>query len=178
MNIGEKIKKLRTEKFMTQTELAGNQITRNMLSLIEKGKAVPSLQTLLYLAEKLKVSAGYLLADPAESFFFRKAEKISEIRLAHSQKNDRICLDLCQNLMAEAGEDDELNLLAAASSLAVAKEEFFLSRLRNACKMFDKSVMYATRSLYDTDYIKAEASLYFGYLENLSPSFVSEYVDP
>lgn len=177
MNIGEKIKKLRASKMMTQTELAGTQITRNMLSLIEKGKAVPSLQTLLYLAEKLKVSAGYLLADEAESLFFRKAERIDEIRLAYRQKNYSICLDLCQKLLNEAGEDDELNLLMAEASLEVAKENFFADRLHASCEMLDDAVMYADRSAYRTGHLKAEAELYFSYLENLSPSFVAEHID-
>ena len=44
MNIGEKIRKLRNGKLMTQAELAGTQITRNMLSQIESGTAMPSLQ--------------------------------------------------------------------------------------------------------------------------------------
>ena len=35
MNIGQKIRSLRVAKLMTQSELAGNQITRNMLSSIE-----------------------------------------------------------------------------------------------------------------------------------------------
>ena len=33
----------RTLHFMTQTELAGNDITRNMLSRIETGAALPEL---------------------------------------------------------------------------------------------------------------------------------------
>jgi transcriptional regulator with XRE-family HTH domain len=51
---------------MTQQELAGEYITRNMLSRIENGFALPSIPTLLYLAEKLGVPAGYLLADETE----------------------------------------------------------------------------------------------------------------
>ena len=177
MNIGEKIKKLRLEKFMTQAELAGSQITRNMLSLIEKGKAVPSLQTLMYLADKLKVSVGYLLAEEEEAAFFGKAEKISEIRLAFSRQNYRICLDLCQRLLTEVGEDDELNLLMAECCLEVAKEEFFADRLRAACELLDAAVRYADRSAYRTEHVRAETELYFDYLENLSPSFVSESID-
>ena len=62
MEIGEKIKMLRTAKLMTQKELAGSEITRNMLSRIENGAAQPSLDTLRYIAKKLNVSAGFLLA--------------------------------------------------------------------------------------------------------------------
>lgn len=177
MNIGEKIKKLRLEKFMTQSELAGNQITRNMLSLIEKGKATPSLQTLVYLADKLKVSVGYLLAKEEETAFFGKAEKISEIRLAYSKENYRICLDLCRRLANDMGEDDELSLLMAECYLEVAKEEFYADHLHAACESFDEAVKCAEKTAYRTDHIGAEAALYFDYLESLSPSFVSAYVD-
>ena len=58
MEIGEKIKTLRNQRRMTQTALAGDQITRNMLSLIENGSALPSLSTILYLAERLDIPAG------------------------------------------------------------------------------------------------------------------------
>ena len=48
MDIGKKIKKLRNEKLITQSELVGNEITRNMLSRIENGAALPSLGTVVY----------------------------------------------------------------------------------------------------------------------------------
>jgi transcriptional regulator with XRE-family HTH domain len=41
MNIGKKIKDLRSAKMMTQSELAGDEITRNMLSRIESGSKRP-----------------------------------------------------------------------------------------------------------------------------------------
>ena len=53
MQIGEKIKKLRTAKLMTQSELVGGEITRNMLSRIENGAAQPSMATVKYIAERL-----------------------------------------------------------------------------------------------------------------------------
>ena len=78
MNIGEKIKKLRLEKMMTQSQLSGDQVTRNMLSLIEKGKAVPSLQTLTYIAGRLNVSTAFLLADEREERMLKKYSKINQ----------------------------------------------------------------------------------------------------
>ena len=62
MNIGEKIRDLRVSKLMTQAELAGSQITRNMLSCIENGNASPSLSTIIYIAGRLNVPVGFLLA--------------------------------------------------------------------------------------------------------------------
>ena len=68
MTTGEKIKKLRNDKMMTQAQLVGDHITRNMLSRIESNEANPSLSTLIYIADRLGVPAGYLLADEKGDF--------------------------------------------------------------------------------------------------------------
>ncbi|RUT29115.1 helix-turn-helix domain-containing protein [Paenibacillus zeisoli] len=64
--IGERIKHLRKQRGMTQTDLAGEHMTKSMLSQIENGKALPSMRTLQYLAEKLGEEAGYFLGEEDE----------------------------------------------------------------------------------------------------------------
>lgn len=66
MNIGKKIRSLRIQRGLTQKELAGEEITRNMLSRIENGAAYPSIGSLLYIAQRLDVSPAY---------FFDESEK-------------------------------------------------------------------------------------------------------
>ena len=61
--IGEKIGSLRIRRGLTQKQLAGDKITRNMLSRIENGAALPSLSSLLYIAERLDVSPAYFFED-------------------------------------------------------------------------------------------------------------------
>ena len=61
--LGEKIKALRKEKKLTQTELAGSEQTKSMLSQIENGKATPSMKTLQYIAEKLGCETSFLLEE-------------------------------------------------------------------------------------------------------------------
>lgn len=64
MNIlGERIKKLRKEKKLTQTEVVGERLTKGMLSLIENGKAQPSMESLRFIAKQLNVEVSYLLDD-------------------------------------------------------------------------------------------------------------------
>ena len=63
MNLGEKIRAARIEKNMTQSDVASDKITRNMLSAIESGKATPSLDTLMYISAKLELPIHYLLSD-------------------------------------------------------------------------------------------------------------------
>lgn len=62
-SLGEKIKLLRKELKMTQTELAGSEMTKSMLSQIENNIAAPSMKNLQYLASKLGKSMAYFLDD-------------------------------------------------------------------------------------------------------------------
>ena len=50
---------------MSQRQLCGETITRNMLSQIEHGTANPSVATLQYLAARLGKSVSYFLEEDA-----------------------------------------------------------------------------------------------------------------
>ncbi len=62
-DIGNRIAAIRKQKGMTQSQIAGGDVTRNMLSRIENGAALPSLPTLCAIAERLCVPVGALLGD-------------------------------------------------------------------------------------------------------------------
>ena len=51
--LGLRIRQLRKEQKLTLEALAGNKLTKGMLSLIENGKAQPSMESLSYIAERL-----------------------------------------------------------------------------------------------------------------------------
>ncbi|WP_236612037.1 helix-turn-helix domain-containing protein [Caldanaerobacter subterraneus] len=61
-SIGDKIKALRLQKNLSQSELCGSFMSRVVLSRIENGKALPSLEQLAYLAEKLEVPVSYFFS--------------------------------------------------------------------------------------------------------------------
>ena len=65
MELGEKLRQARLEAGLTQRQLCGDQITRNMLSLIENGSAKPSMETLRYLASRLGKSVSFFLDETA-----------------------------------------------------------------------------------------------------------------
>ena len=69
MTLGQKIKAARLSKKITQSALAKEQITRNMLSAIENDKALPSLTTLKYIAKCLGVPQEYLLSEKEDLSF-------------------------------------------------------------------------------------------------------------
>lgn len=174
MTTGEKIKKLRKKKHMTQSELVGNEITRNMLSRIENGQANPSLESLMYLAHRLGVPVGYLLAEDSEDLKYERAFIIDEIKLAFKSGNYRIAAKLCEESELS---DDEIGLIAAESLFSVAVEEFDEGHLHTACAYFDKAIIAADKTTYHTQHIKAASTMYFDYMRELSPNLYSNVYD-
>lgn len=65
MDLGQRLKNARLECGLSQRQLCGDVITRNMLSQIESGKAKPSMDTLRYLATQLGKPMGYFLEEQA-----------------------------------------------------------------------------------------------------------------
>ncbi|MFE5392320.1 helix-turn-helix domain-containing protein [Bacillus thuringiensis] len=85
--LGEKIKALRKDKKLTQTALAGSELTKSMLSQIENGKATPSMKTLQYIAEKLECETSFLLEEDEEEI----VELIQKMEpLIKSNKSDEV----------------------------------------------------------------------------------------
>lgn len=65
MELGEKLRLARIEAGLSQRQLCGEAITRNMLSQIENGTAKPSMKTLKYLAGRLGKSVSFFLEEEA-----------------------------------------------------------------------------------------------------------------
>ncbi|WP_339254802.1 helix-turn-helix transcriptional regulator [Sporosarcina sp. FSL W8-0480] len=61
--LGERIRTLRKQRKLTLEALAGEQLTKGMLSLIENNKANPSMESLAYIAERLGVETSELLEE-------------------------------------------------------------------------------------------------------------------
>jgi len=65
--LGKKLKEARLAKKMTQSDVVGGYITRNMLSQIESGAAFPSIRTLEYLSGVLEIPVSELMAESGEA---------------------------------------------------------------------------------------------------------------
>lgn len=65
MELGEKLRQARLEAGLSQRQLCGGIVTRNMLSLIENGTANPSMDTLKQLSARLGKSVSFFLEEDA-----------------------------------------------------------------------------------------------------------------
>lgn len=63
MTMGQRILQARLEAGLSQRELAGEEITRNMLSSLEHDSANPSVSTLRYLSQRLGRPVSYFLGE-------------------------------------------------------------------------------------------------------------------
>jgi len=164
MNIGAKIKELRISKGLTQAQLSGDRITRNMLSCIESEKAMPSLDTLLYLAERLSVPPSYLLSDNDDLFFYEKNEKISDIRNLFSEKKYEACIKRVTDI---GKTDDELSFILCCCYFELGKDSVMRGSLTTGKSMLKLCSEYAKKTIYDTSMLLALTALYSSIAENI-----------
>lgn len=131
---------------MTQSALAGDCITRNMLSLIESGNASPSLHTLMQIARQLEVPVGYFFAtDEAESSQFEKLSILPEIHNAFQKQDHRTCLRLCDTLPCP---DQEIRFIRWNAHFALAEEALRLGALVTADAELTKAEEAADGCMY------------------------------
>ena len=175
MNIGSKIKKIRIEKLMTQSELAGNVITRNMLSQIENGVAQPSLGTILHISQKLGVPAGYLLSEGEEEFIYNKAKVMRDIRRAYSDKNFELCYEICNDSFEEF--DDEIELILTDCCIGSAEECIKGGKLYSARQLLDEALNHAANTIYSTVTQRNRIYIMFHLLKTISPALDSDEID-
>lgn len=74
MELGEKLRQARLAAGLSQRQLCGEKITRNMLSLIENGSAQPSMDTLSYLAARLGKPMAYFWGETQPAALIRARE--------------------------------------------------------------------------------------------------------
>jgi tetratricopeptide (TPR) repeat protein/DNA-binding XRE family transcriptional regulator len=63
MSLGQRIRQLRQTRGLTQSQLGGEELSKSFISLLEKGHAQPSLDTIVLLARRLGTSVDALLGQ-------------------------------------------------------------------------------------------------------------------
>ncbi|PKM95074.1 MAG: hypothetical protein CVU84_07065 [Firmicutes bacterium HGW-Firmicutes-1] len=95
MTLGQKVKEARIAKQMTQKELAGDFITRNMLSQIENDNAAPSIKTIEHIASVLDKPISYFMdRDQSDQGFI-----IEELLLVYEDHNYIECINKIEKVL-------------------------------------------------------------------------------
>ena len=149
MTVGEKIRKARLEQGLSQRQLCGEQVTRNMLSLIENGSARPSMDTLSYFAAQLGKPVSFFLDETA--VVSPNADIMASARAAHAAEDYANALALLADYRnPDPVFDSEKALLEALCCLTLAESAISEDRqpyARQLLERIDVSSPYFTAAL-------------------------------
>ena len=160
MTLGQKIRAARQERGMTQKELVGHYITRNMLSKIENDSATPSVRTLEYLAQALGVSTGYFLSGAPVSDG-SVPDGLDSARAAYREGRWTDCLAALEEDTL-AGTSDEGCLLRARAGLCAAQDALERGDWAAARELAESAQYYNQEGMYGDSVTAARLALIQG----------------
>jgi transcriptional regulator with XRE-family HTH domain len=138
MELGQRIKEARLAAGLSQRQLCGDTITRNMLSRIENGSARPSMDTLGYLAKVLGKPVGYFLEE--EAVLSPNQDTMVLARLAFSEKDfDRVLTVLENYREPDPVFDWERFFLEGEACLSLAEKALTEERVPYGLHLLDRA---------------------------------------
>lgn len=150
MELGKRLKQARLEAGLSQRQLCGDVITRNMLSQIENGSANPSMETLRYLAERLGKSVSYFLEeDPVTS---PNRERILRARQALEGKEYAAVLEALEDWQEnDPVFDYERFLLEAFAGMELAEAALAEGKSIYGAELLEKAADAGKNTPYYTE---------------------------
>lgn len=151
MTMGERIRQARLDAGLSQRQLAGDVMTRNMLSALEHNGANPSMATLRYLSEKLCKPISYFLGEELPKV--PEAEEMARARSAFQAGEYRACLKELEGL---DGADfmQERKLMEALADMELARQAIGEERLPYACELLQRSREAGEETFYFTPQLR------------------------
>ena len=136
MDLGQKIRQARLNAGLSQRQLCGDTITRNMLSQIENGTARPSMDTLTCLAARLEMPIGYFLDEQVSS----NLDIMTRARDAYVREDYDGLSEILQGYHGpDAAFDEEYALLQLLKLLAQAEKAVAENHLGHARQLLEEA---------------------------------------
>ena len=151
MTLGQKLRQTRLSKGLSQSQVAGSCVTRNMLSQIENDQASPSMRTLEHLARALDVSVGWLLSDEQTD---AALDRMRKARALFREENYAGCLAL---FAQDAPGDDEMLLLCSVAAGRLAEQMLSDENYERAKNLAQQALDWNRKSLYENAQVQTQA---------------------
>lgn len=150
MEIGQRLKQTRLEQGLSQRQLCGDVITRNMLSLIENGSASPSMETLRYLAAQLGKTVSYFLDE--DVVVSSNQSMIENARAAFDGADYGAVLQILEGYQSpDRIFDREEALLRALALLNLAREAISQGKGPYALELLERASEAGAQTPYYTE---------------------------
>lgn len=147
MELGAKLRQARLEAGLSQRQLCGEEITRNMLSLIENGSAKPSMDTLQYLAKRLDKPVSYFLEE--QVVISPNQQVMEQARAAYAARRQEEVLRLLEQYhRPDSMFDWERGLLTALSAMEAAEVAVSQERMPYAAALLELAGKVGAETAY------------------------------
>ncbi len=150
--LGDRIRRLRKQKKMTLEALAGSELTKGMLSLIENNKANPSMESLAHIANQLGVDIAELMGEVSTDELRATLEQVEKIfnvpfRNDFPDKYKQL-IELIEPHIGKLSKGYESARLLEIYSYSLQREGLpgWESLLENASDMFDQMNISSNRT--------------------------------
>ncbi|MBO5836371.1 MAG: helix-turn-helix domain-containing protein [Oscillospiraceae bacterium] len=158
MELGQRIKQARLERGLSQRQLCGEEITRNMLSQIENGSARPSMATLTFLARQLDKPISFFLEEDVA--VLPNQPVMDQLRQAYTQgEYEKIPALLEQYRAPDEVFDRERYLLEALGLMKLARQAQLQRKTVYAQTLLQRAGEAGKNSAYYTDALERERLL-------------------
>ena len=158
MDLGMRIRQARLDQGLSQRQLCGKVITRNMLSLIESGKARPGMDTLAYLAQRLGKPVSWFLEE--QTVTSPNQQSMDAARKFYTQQEYRSAVEELENYRGPDGVfDAERWLLEALSLMELARQALAQRKDAYARALLEKAAAAGANSPYYTGALERQRLL-------------------
>ena len=159
-SLGDRIRQLRINRGMTQTELAGERFSKEYLSQIERGKTRPTDETVSWLAARLGVDSGFLESGVSTSDQDRAESIISRAEAAIESQQYTEAVEMLEAVVTSLGAASapELELRAL---LAEGWARMYVSEIRKAVAVLTRARILSEDPVF-TDVDRAEVLFRLG----------------
>ena len=140
-SLGERVRQLRINRGMTQTDVAGERFSKEYMSQIERGKTRPTAETVEWLAARLGVDGGFLESGVSTDALARTAGLVSRAEAAveaHEYDEGATILGGVERADLTAAPQLELRAL-----LAEAWARMYLGEVGRAVALLDRARVVA-----------------------------------
>lgn len=149
MTLGEKIRQARMEAELTQRQLCGEEITRNMLSQIEHDTAKPSMKTLTFLARQLGKPVSFFLEE--EAVTSPNQPRMERARAAFDAGKPEAVLEALADYRSPDGVyDRERQLMEILARLTLAQQALDQGRAPYARELLEQAGVLGQSAAYYT----------------------------
>ncbi len=159
-SLGERVRQLRINQGLTQTDLAGERFSKEYVSQIERGKTRPTEETVAWLAERLNVDAGFLL-NGVSSGERERVESVVARAEAALESFDYAGVAPILGSVADALARVSAPDLELRSLTADAWAQMYLGEVRDAIRLLERARQLAEDAAF-TDVNRADVLFRLG----------------